>query len=295
MVLRIPLAATTLALPSPHAPTTRTSHAIMELISLAEQCEVLCPVTPTTSGTASRRPTKPTSLPTCRRSCRRESLDNSKVITPQHRARKAVIYLRQSTPQQALSHQESLRLHYALTERAYALGWPREAIEVIDAEVGRTAATPQDREGFHALVGQVTLGQVGIILSYDVTRLSRHCSDWYPLVALCGSQGCLMADGDGLDDPSTIHGRLLLGLQGTLSALALHTIRARMTAGLLHKAARGALALQRPTGLVRDAQGTVEKDPKREVQARLALVVPTCLQQRSASKVLQVCQAQGVP
>ncbi len=220
---------------------------------------------------------------------------NSNVITPQHRARKAVIYIRQSTPQQALSHQESLRLQYALTERAHALGWPREAIDVIDADIGRTAATTQDREGFHALVGQVTLGQVGIILSYDVTRLSRNCSDWYPLLDLCGYQGCLIADGDGLYDPSTINGRLLLGLKGTLSELELHTIRARMTAGLLHKAARGDLALQLPTGLVRDAQGTGHKDPNREVQARLALVFTTFLQQRSASKVLQVFQAQGLP
>ena len=109
---------------------------------------------------------------------------SAEVITPQHLARKAVIYIRQSTPHQALSHQESLRLQYALTERAHALGWAAEAIDVIDTDVGYSAASAQHREGFNTLVGQVTLGQIGIILSYDVTRLSRNCSDWYPLLDL---------------------------------------------------------------------------------------------------------------
>ena len=109
-------------------------------------------------------------------------MHSTDVITPQHRARTAVIYIRQSTPHQALSHQESLRLQYALTERAQALGWAPEAIEVVDSDVGHSAASARHREGFNTLVGQVTLGQVGIILSYDVTRLSRNCSDWYPLL-----------------------------------------------------------------------------------------------------------------
>jgi len=216
------------------------------------------------------------------------------VITPQHLARKAVIYIRQSTPHQALSHQESLRLQYALTERARALGWPAEAIEVIDTDVGYSAASAQHREGFNALVGQVTLGQIGLILSYDVTRLSRNCSDWYPLLDLCSYKDCLSADVDGLYDPATANGRLLLGLKGTLSEWELHTIRARMTAGLLNKAARGDLALVLPTGLERDALGRVHKDPNLEVQSRITLVFTTFLQQRSASKVLEFFAASGL-
>jgi DNA invertase Pin-like site-specific DNA recombinase len=219
---------------------------------------------------------------------------SAEVITPQHLARKAVIYIRQSTPHQALSHQESLRLQYALTERARALGWAAEAIDVIDTDVGHSAASAQDREGFNALVGQVTLGQVGIILSYDVTRLSRNCSDWYPLLDLCGYKSCLIADVDGLYDPATANGRLLLGLKGTLSEWELHTIRARMTAGLLNKAARGDLALTLPTGLERDVLGRVHKDPNLEVQARITLVFETFLQRRSASKVLEFFTAQGL-
>jgi DNA invertase Pin-like site-specific DNA recombinase len=219
---------------------------------------------------------------------------SAEVITPQHLARKAVIYIRQSTPHQALSHQESLRLQYALTERAHALGWAAEAIDVIDTDVGHSAASAQHREGFNALVGQVTLGQVGLILSYDVTRLSRNCSDWYPLLDLCGYKSCLIADVDGLYDPATANGRLLLGLKGTLSEWELHTIRARMTAGLLNKAARGDLALTLPTGLERDALGRVHKDPNLEVQARITLVFETFVQRRSASKVLEFFTASGL-
>lgn len=106
---------------------------------------------------------------------------SSELITPQHLARKAVMYIRQSTPHQVLSHQESLRLQYALHDRARQLGWPDEAIAIIDDDLGLTAASAAHREGFNTLIAQVTLEQVGLILSYDVTRLSRNCSDWYPL------------------------------------------------------------------------------------------------------------------
>src|ERR687887_697800 len=207
-------------------------------------------------------------------------MHNSELITPQHLARKAVIYIRQSTPHQVVSHQESLRLQYALGERARQLGWPDEAIDIIDEDLGLTAASAAHRTGFNTLVAQVTLEQVGLILSYDVTRLSRNCSDWYPLLDLCGYKGCWIADGDGIYAPATVNGRLLLGRKGTLSAWERHTMQARLTAGLIHQAARGDLALTLPTGFERDAQGRVHKDPNLEVQARLTLVFETFLQQR---------------
>lgn len=218
----------------------------------------------------------------------------AEVITPQHLTRKAVISMRQSTPHQALSHPESRRLQAARPERARALGWPAEAIEVLDTDVGPSAASATHRAGCKALVGQGTLGQVGLILSYDVTRLSRNCSDWDPLLDLWGYKGCVIADVDGLYDPATANGRVLLGLTGTLSAWERHTIRARMTAGRLTKAARGALALTLPTGCERDAQGRGHQDPNLAVQARLALVCEPCVPRRSASKVLAFFNAKGV-
>ena len=216
----------------------------------------------------------------------------SELITPQHLTRKAIIYIRQSSPHQVLTNQESLRLQYALRERAVALGWRTDDIEIIDGDLGLSGAATQYREGFKELLTRVTLGEVGLILSVEVQRLSRNCSDWYPLLDICGYKHCLIADRDGVYDPGTPNGRLLLGLKGQLSEMELYTIRARMTAGLLNKAQRGELALWLPVGLVRDADGVVRKHPNLEVQQRLELVYATFLQRRSASKVLQFLNAQ---
>ena len=213
-------------------------------------------------------------------------MSTSELVTPQHLQKKAIIYIRQSTPHQQISNQESLRLQYALKERAQRLGWHPEDIEIIDADLGLTGASAQHRTGFQELVAKVTLGQAGIILSVDVTRLSRNCSDWYPLLDVCGYRCCLIADNDGIYDPGSANGRLLLGLKGQLSELELHTIRARMTAGLLNKAARGELALTLPVGLVRDTLDRVHKDPNQEIQDGLNLIFATFLRLRSASKVL---------
>ncbi len=140
-------------------------------------------------------------------------MSTSELVTPHHLQKKAIIYIRQSTPHQQISNQESLPLQYALKERAHHLGWHPDDIEVIDSDLGLTGATAKPRAGFQELVAQVTLGQAGIILSVDVTRLSRNCSDWYPLLDVCGYRGCLIADNDGIYDPGSANGRLLLGLK----------------------------------------------------------------------------------
>ena len=221
-------------------------------------------------------------------------MNRSELVTPSHLARKAIIYIRQSSPHQVLSNQESLRLQYALKQRAQSLGWRPEDIEIIDADLGLTATSAQHRQGFKELVSQVTLGQVGFILSIEVMRLSRNCSDWYPLLDLCAYKNCLIADRDGIYDPASPNGRLLLGLKGQLSEMELHTIRARMTAGLLNKAKRGELALQLPVGLVRDENGKVLKNPNLEVQERIDLIFDTFLELKSACKVLRFFNEHGL-
>src|SRR3954470_13602962 len=218
----------------------------------------------------------------------------SELVKPHHLERRAVIYVRQSTPHQVLTNQESLRLQYALQGRARALSWHEADIEVIDSDLGTSGAASDHRRGFKDLVARVTLGEVGLILSIDVTRLARNCSDWYPLLDVCGHRGCLIADRDGVYDAGTPNGRLLLGLKGTISELELHTIRGRLTAGLLAKAERGELAQQLPTGLVRDPSGLVTKDPNREVQERIALVFDTFLSVRTAVKVMRTLTARGL-
>lgn len=124
-----------------------------------------------------------------------------------------------------------------------------------------------------------------------MTRLARNCSDWYPLLDVCGHRGCLIADGDGIYDPGTPNGRLLLRLKGTISELELHTIRGRLTAGLLAKAERGKLAQPLPAGFVRDPSGVVTKDPDREVQDRVSLVFESFLSLRTAVRVMRSVHA----
>jgi DNA invertase Pin-like site-specific DNA recombinase len=212
----------------------------------------------------------------------------SELVKPTHLARKAVVYIRQSTPHQVVSNQESLRLQYALRGRARELGWHEADIDVIDADLGLSGASAAQRGGFKELVGRVGLSEVGLILSIDVTRLARNCSDWYPLLDICGLRGCLIADRDGVYDPGSANGRLLLGLKGTISELELHTIRSRLTAGLLAKAERGELALNLPVGLVRDPSGVVVKDPDMAVQERLGLVFEMFQKLRTVAKAMRV-------
>lgn len=218
----------------------------------------------------------------------------SELITPYHLALKAIIYIRQSTLHQTLTNQESLKLQYALKQRACDLGWPEHNIEIIDADLGLTGAESKHREGFKSILTQVALGEVGIILSFDVTRLSRNCSDWYPLLDVCGYRRCLIADRDGVYDPGSMNGRLLLGLKGQLAEVELNTIRARLTAGILNKAQRGELALTLPVGLSRNCLGHVEKDPNREVQDSIQRVFDVFMQTKTIAQTLAYFNRHGL-
>jgi len=207
-------------------------------------------------------------------------------IQPDHLRRLAVVYVRQSSPHQALANQESLKLQYNLRHKAEAAGWDPSQIRVIDTDLGRTGRCAEGRAGFQELVTLVNQEQVGIIFAYDVTRLARNCTDWYQLLDLCSWRHCLVGDQDGIYDPATPNGRLILGLKGLISELELHTLRARLTAGLLNKAQRGELANRLPIGLVRDPLGRVFKHPDQEVQDRLNLVFVTFLQVRAVCRVV---------
>jgi DNA invertase Pin-like site-specific DNA recombinase len=211
----------------------------------------------------------------------------SETIQPHHHQRQALIYLRQSTPQQVLKHAESLKLQYGLRERAGQYGWESDAIHIIDTDLGVTGSSTARRPGFQELVTRVTLGQVGIIFAYDVTRLARNCTDWYQLLDLCGYRQCLVGDQEGVYDPATPNGRLILGLKGLIAELELHTIKTRLLAGLLNKARRGELALSLPVGLVRDLAGRVVFHPDQEVRERLAFVFATFLRVKFVHGVIR--------
>jgi DNA invertase Pin-like site-specific DNA recombinase len=162
-------------------------------------------------------------------------------IQPEQWDRLAVVYVRQSTVQQVLAHQESTRAQYALTARAQDLGWTGERVLVIDDDLGKSGASTQGRIGFQRLVSEVSLGHVGIILGIEMSRLARSCADWYQLLELCALFGTLIADVDGVYDPAQYNDRLLLGLKGTMSEAELHVLRQRLQQGRLSKARRGEL------------------------------------------------------
>ena len=143
-------------------------------------------------------------------------------VGDQHLQRLAVVYVRQSTRQQVLDHQESTRLQYALVERAVGLGWPADRVVVIDEDLGKSAASAAGRSGFQRLVTEITMGHVGLVLGIEMSRLARSGSDWYQLLELCALSGALLADADGVYDPAEYNDRLLLGLKGTMSEAELH-------------------------------------------------------------------------
>jgi DNA invertase Pin-like site-specific DNA recombinase len=162
-------------------------------------------------------------------------------VTPQHLKRKAFLYVRQSTMRQVVENSESTARQYALRQRAVALGWPLEQVEVIDRDTGQSGASAADREGFKTLVSEVGLGHAGIVMGLEVSRLARNSTDWHRLLEICALTETLILDEDGVYDPMQFNDRLLLGLKGTMSEAELHVLKARLRGGLLNKARRGEL------------------------------------------------------
>jgi len=186
-----------------------------------------------------------------------------------HLKRNAYLYIRQSTLRQVLENTESTIRQYDLRQRAVALGWPVEQIKVIDTDLGQSAATAADREGFQKLVTEVSLEKAGIVLGLEVSRLARNSTDWHRLLEICALTDTLILDEDGLYDPRHFNDRLLLGLKGTMSEAELHVIRARLQGGILNKARRGELQCPLPVGLVYNSEGRPVLDPDQQVQESL--------------------------
>lgn len=196
----------------------------------------------------------------------------SQKITDHHRDRLAVVYVRQSTVQQVLDHQESTRLQYGLVDRAVALGWPKPRVLVIDDDLGKSGTSTVGREGFARLVSEVGLNHVGIILGLEMSRLARSSTDWHQLLEICTLFNTLIADHDGLYDPSDYNDRLLLGLHGMMSEAELHVLKQRLHQGKLNKARRGELTFPLAIGYYRRASGEVTFDPDEQVQHVVRLI-----------------------
>jgi excisionase family DNA binding protein len=214
-------------------------------------------------------------------------------VTDEHRRRRAVVYVRQSTSTQVEQHPESRARQYALRERAVELGWPPSAVSVVDEDLGRSGASADVRLGFKELVAEVGLGHVGLVLALEVSRLARSSADWHQLLDLCALTGTLIADQDGIYSPHDFNDRLLLGLKGTMSEAELHLIRARLDGGLRHKAERGELELALPVGLDRDDEGGIVLSADEQVRHAIGHVFSLWRRLGSARQVMAELIAEG--
>jgi DNA invertase Pin-like site-specific DNA recombinase len=190
-------------------------------------------------------------------------------ITPEHLARNAYIYVRQSTPDQLLNNPESRRRQCALVERARALGW--ENAIVVDEDLGRSGGG-QLRPGFERLLAAICAGTAGAVLAIEASRLARNGRDWHTLLEFCAFVNSLIIDEDGIYDSRLINDRLLLGLKGTFSELELSMFRQRSREALRLKAPRGDLHLTVAIGYRRSADDRLEQDPDRRIRGVLSLV-----------------------
>lgn len=220
---------------------------------------------------------------------------NQNEISSKSLQRKAVIYIRQSSPMQVEQHPESRKRQYQLVARAQAMGWPAAACIVIDEDLGLSGAQSYNRPGYQRLVSMIALREVGIILGLEVSRLARNNLDWYQLLELAAAFNVLIADEDGLYDPACFNDRLLLGLKGTISEVELYQIRARLVRGRLSKAKRGELRIGLPVGLAWDPlTDKVRLDPDESVRDALAHLFELFRKLRSVRGMLHHLRERGL-
>jgi DNA invertase Pin-like site-specific DNA recombinase len=204
-----------------------------------------------------------------------------------HLQRLAYVYVRQSSPKQVAQNLESQRLQYQLAQRAEELGWRSEQVRIIDEDQGLSGKESAGRDGFQDLVAEVSLGQVGIIFGYQVSRLARNNADWYHLLDLAAVFDTLIADADGVYNLRNYNDRLILGLKGTMSEAELHWLRQRLDDGRMSKVRRGEYHQMLPTGLVRLDDGTVIQHPDDQVRHTIELVFQKFEELGSCGKVMR--------
>ena len=190
-------------------------------------------------------------------------------ITADHLARRACVYIRQSTPEQVRHNLESKRRQYGLVDRARALGW--QEIDVIDDDLGISGSGIR-RPGFERLLAAVCDGQVGAVFSIEASRLARTNREWHTLLEFCSIVGVLLIDAEAVYDPRLTNDRLLLGMKGTISEMEVASFRERAQAAILQKAQRGALVRRVPIGYVKGTEDRIEKDPDARIRAAIDLI-----------------------
>src|SRR5436309_1427728 len=196
-------------------------------------------------------------------------------IQPHHLDRKAILYVRQSSTHQVMHNQESRLLQYAMRDRLGALGW-RE-IEVVDDDLGRSAAGSAIRAGFERMVAEVCLGKVGAVAAREVSRFARNSRDWQQLIEMCRVVDTLLVDQETIYAPRQGNDRLLLGLKGSLNEYELDLLRQRSLAARHEKARRGELIVMAPVGYLKTDDQRLEKDPDQRVQEAISKMLASNL------------------
>src|SRR5208283_1699923 len=212
-------------------------------------------------------------------------------ITADHLARGAFVYVRQSTPDQLVHNQESLRRQYGLAGRARELGWA--TVEVVDDDLGRSGGGVT-RPGFERLLAAICEGRVGAVFAIEASRLTRNGRDWHKLIEFCGLVGTVIVDEDGIYDARHSNDRLLLGMKGTMSELELSLFRQRSHEALKQKARRGALFLGVAVGYVKTGRDRIEKDPDQQVQTAVGIVFAKFAELQSVRQVHLWLREEGI-
>ena len=211
-----------------------------------------------------------------------------------HLRRLAMVYVRQSHPQQVINHGESTARQYALVERAIAWGWSPDRVIVIDEDQGQSGQSIATRLGFQRMLAEVSLDHVGLILGLELSRLARSSKDWHQLLELCALFGVLLADADGLYDPTDYNDRLLLGLRGMMNEAELYILKGRMHEGRRNKAKRAELLNHPPMGYVRGADRDYHLDPDEQAQRVVRLIFDVFEQQGSLHGLLRYLVAHDI-
>ena len=204
-------------------------------------------------------------------------------ITPDHLARQAIVYIRQSTADQVANNLESQRRQYNLPERARQLGW--SDVAVIDDDLGRSGGGIA-RPGFEKLLAAICEGRVGAVVSVEASRLARNGRDWHTLLEFCGLVDTLIVDEDGIYDSRHPNDRLLLGMKGTMSEMELSIFRQRSLEALKQKARRGELFMTVAIGYFKVAHDRIEKDPDRRIREAIDLVFTKFAELQTVRQVL---------
>lgn len=208
----------------------------------------------------------------------------SEKIKPHHLDRKAVLYVRQSSPYQVMNNLESQKLQYAMEAQLRSLGWKQ--VEIIDEDLGRSAGGTVARTGFERMVAQVCLGEVGAVCARELSRFARNSREWQHLIEMSRLVDTLLIDQESVYSPRLSNDRLLLGLKGSLNEYELDLLRQRATAARIEKARRGDLYSNIAVGFIKDEDGQLQKDPDKRIQGAIDLVFSKFFEMGSVRQTL---------